>query len=255
MKIKLIRYCSFVVIILVLLSCSSALEKSYNEDTENKDLITIRREIESSDFELLILHLRKLKAENAALKGRMYSGFLTEAKNIEVERLTTAKQVKSKNQKIEKIRVATEKIKEEEQKIIAKKIKNEENLKLLCAGKWGIYYISMSAALEVETPQNSSFKKYQPIETEVSLDASQNWISFSADYTFVMLDYGEIIESKWEYEEGLLYLLMPPEKPSTLSKRKMNKIILLNDKEFHILEEETVVHTQKMNTITKMRKI
>jgi hypothetical protein len=67
-------------LITLLISCSSPMDKKYNEETAAEDLVAIKSELDSTEMKLLASSMFRLKLQDKKLEGMTYAEILEEGK-------------------------------------------------------------------------------------------------------------------------------------------------------------------------------
>jgi hypothetical protein len=98
-KSTLLRLLFIFLSITVLISCSSPINKKYNEETVEEDIIAIRSEIDSTKFKLLGGSIMRLKMQDKKLEEMTYAEILKEGEKWKAKNGKQKKKERKQNRK------------------------------------------------------------------------------------------------------------------------------------------------------------
>ncbi|RLK07049.1 hypothetical protein [Tenacibaculum discolor] len=241
---------SVLIIVLMFLSCSKAIDKKYQEDSEFENLMEIKKDITYEDYKILKWQLYFLKSKNSNIK-KTYAKILSEG---QVRWNDTLKK-REKNRKEKQERLDQEHKKEQERiKQEQEEFKKELTAKI-CNRKWGIYYYKPDH-IEINPDLEESSKKIA--ETAFKWNPKHNWILFKEDGTCTVKDIesnntytkrwhitdrGIFLPSGWQYERTRM----------SMSEITL-EIINLNNTNFDVIEIE-IFNGLVFKSEMKMKKI
>lgn len=82
---KLLLNTLFIVLAVFAVSCSSPLEKKYNSETEDKDIESLKTELDTADLRLILGTMFRMRIEDKDFEGMTYRELLEDGKRYKAE--------------------------------------------------------------------------------------------------------------------------------------------------------------------------